>query len=922
MIASEKKLPEVKNPSSLSADEVISLLETSRDNGLSDREAKERLAGYGPNKLLEEKGPSAMRILMEQFSNVLIIILLIATLLSALLGELIDSLVIIVIVALVAALGFSQEFRTARLLTALKEMQSLKVDVVREAEVSEIDVEELVPGDIVIVEAGDKISADMRLVESYNLRVNESALTGESVPVSKMVNQLPSGALVADQVNMLFSGTSVTDGKGLAVTVSTGMKTELGLIAGQVSKPTKKIATNLERRMDEIGKKIGLIVLALVIGIVALSIWEQYFLTGAVTFESLVTITLFGVALAVAAIPEALPAIIVGSLAYGAHRMARDSALTRNLSAVETLGVTHVICSDKTGTLTKGEMTVKAVFAAGNSYSVSGAGYDPVGEVTSADARVHAEEILNELARAATLCNDATLVKDERERWTIRGDPTEGALVVLAEKMGLSQQNVRSNLPRIWEIPFSSETKRMTTVHRKNPGEIAYMKGAPESVLERCSSLLQEEGPVAMDSFLRERILGEAESMASRALRVLAVARREISNNDEHNADTLEREFEFIGLVGMIDPPRPEAIESIKTAKRIGMRTIMITGDHKVTALSIATEMGIFSEGDVALTGEELQSKSDQEYEQIADRATVYARVSPFDKLRIIEAWQKKNKIVAMTGDGVNDALALKRADIGIAMGITGTEVAKESSDMILLDDNFTTIMKAVAIGRWIQDNVKKYLSYLLAANFVEITVISVGVLLASLFLSSSSGEPLIPLLAVQVLYINLATDGLPALAVGIGPPDPDVMQRKVQEKKELTVFSPEVRKFIIWIVIGQTPLLLLVYLSAMGAGIDEARTRLFLTFVFSELIIALTARSLRFPINRVKPHKWLSLSIVFEVVLLVVLMEVPEVRNALSILSPTFADFGWAITASAITLIYIESLKRIFYHRGKKDMK
>ncbi len=921
MIASEKKMLEVQSPSSLSSAEVLSLLGTNREGGLSNQEAKKRYAQYGPNKLEEEKGPSSIRILLAQFSNILIVILLIATVLSALLGELIDALVIIVIVALVAALGFSQEFRTARLLTALKKMQSLTVDVIREGQVSEIGVEEIVPGDIVVVEAGDKISADMRLVESYNLRVNESALTGESVPVSKVVNTLPSGASVADQINMLFSGTSVTDGKAFAVAVSTGMNTELGLIARQASKPVKKTATNLERRMDEIGKKIGLIVLVIVVAVIALSIWEQYFLTGGVTYESLITITLFGVALAVAAIPEALPAIIVGSLAYGAHRMARDKALTRNLSAVETLGVTHVICSDKTGTLTKGEMTVKEVFAAGNRYSVSGTGYEPIGEITSSEARSHAEEILNELARSATLCNDAMLVKEEGERWIIKGDPTEGALVVLAEKMGLSQHSVRSSFPRIWEIPFSSETKRMTTVHSKNLGEVAYMKGALESVLEKCSTLLQRDGPVPIDSFLKERILGEGESMAGRALRVLAIARREIPKQEQHDANFIENDFEFIGLVGMIDPPRPEAIEAIKTAKRVGMRTIMITGDHKVTALAIASEMGIFREGDIALTGEELQRKNDQEYEQIADRVTVYARVSPFDKLRIVEAWQKKKKIVAMTGDGVNDALALKRADIGVAMGITGTEVAKESSDMILLDDNFATIMKAVAIGRWIQDNVKKYLSYLLAANFVEITVLTAGVLLASLFLSASPGEPLIPLLAVQVLYINLATDGPPALAVGIGPPDPDLMQRKVQEEGSPSVFSPDVRKFITWVVIGQTPLLLLVYLSAVGPGIDEARTRLFLTFVFSELVIAITTRSLRFPISKVRPHKWLVLSVVFEVILLLVLIEIPDVRNALSILNPTLADFAWAAAASAFTLIYIESLKHFSHRGGKKEI-
>ncbi|MHB2036594.1 MAG: cation-translocating P-type ATPase, partial [Nitrososphaerales archaeon] len=723
---------------------------------------------------------------------------------------------------------------------------------------------------------------------------------------------------VADQTNMLFSGTSVTDGKGVAVSVSTGMHTELGKIARQVTERTPKSYTSLERRMNEIGRKIGVIVLIIVCAIVTISLSEEYVLTGEVTLVTTLSIMLFGVALAVAAIPEALPAIMVGSLAIGAHAMAKENALARNLSAVETLGSTQVVCTDKTGTLTKGEMTATELYAAEKTYLAGGVGYEPVGQVSSVDGSINSPRILEDLARAIVLCNDAVLVKEkDGKHWAINGDPTEGALVVLAEKLGLSQRNVRSSFPRVWEIPFSSETKRMITVHTTGSGEeIAYMKGAPESVLEKCVSYFQGSRVIPLDSMGRDRIQGVAESMAGRALRVLAVARRETTSDKTHLPDSLEREFVFLGLIGMIDPPRPEAIEAIIAAKKIGMKPIMITGDHKSTALAIAGQMGIYQEGDLALTGKELQLTSDHDYEKIVEQVTVYARVTPFDKLRIVDAWQKKDKIVAMTGDGVNDAPALKKADIGIAMGITGTEVAKDAADMILLDDNFATIMKAVKLGRWIQDNVKKYLAYLLSANLVEITVLSIGALAVSLFIANATNEPLLPLLAVQVLYINLATDGLPALAVGIGPPDPDIMERMVPKKSEPTVFSTEVRRFILWILAAETPLLVLVYLTGLPLGIDEGRTRLFLAFVFVELVIALNCSSLRFTINKAKPHKWLVLSVVWEAFLIILLLQIPQARDALHLVTPTLGDVEWTAIPAAFTFAYIEVLKHYFVPR------
>lgn len=907
-----KEYATLQNSHAIDTQEIFSLLKTNRETGLSIIEAKQRLAKYGPNTIEKERAPSPIRILAAQFSNILIIILLAATIVSGLLGELVDALVILVIVALVAALGFTQEYRTERVISALKKMQNHRANVIRDGAVIEIQVEEIVPGDIVIVGAGDKVSADMRIIETFNLLVDEAALTGESVAVGKSTLRLDANTPVADRNNMLFSGTSITNGKGVAVAVSTGMRTELGKIAQEVTERTSKSSTSLERRMNEIGRKIGALVLGIVVIVVVVSLAEEYYLTGGVPVQEILAIMLFGVALAVAAIPEALPAILVGSLAIGAHRMAQENALTRNLSAVETLGSTQIVCTDKTGTLTKGEMTATEFYTFDNAYSATGIGYEPTGVVTAVGTQD--DSILASLARAMILCNDAVLFKNvDTDRWAIKGDTTEGALIVLAEKLGFSQQTVRSDLARVWEIPFSSEAKRMTTVHAFTAGkEIAYMKGAHESVLEKCAYLLRDTGVERLDAAKRERLHKAAESMATRSLRVLALAMRELAG-EPHSSEAIECNFVFLGLVGMIDPPRPEAIEAIRSAKKIGMKPIMITGDHKTTAVAIASQMGIYQDSDLALTGEQFQSIDDQEYEKIVEDVTVYARVTPFDKLRIVEAWQKKDRIVAMTGDGVNDAPALKKADIGIAMGITGTEVAKDASDMILLDDNFATIMKAVRLGRWIQDNVKKYLAYLLSANLAEIIVLSVGALVVSLFVANVANAPLVPLLAVQVLYINLATDGLPALAVGIGPPDPDVMERQVQRKGEPVVFSPDVRRFIYWILIAETPLLILIYLTGVPEGIGAARTRLFLVFVFVELVLAINCSSLRFPFYKVKPHVWLILSVVWEGILIAILIYLPQTRNALQLLTPTIDDIEWTIVAMVFTFIYIEVLKHFY---------
>ncbi len=889
-------------------------LETDSQRGLTREEALRRLAKYGANKLKVESRISWFRILLSQFKNALIAILIIAAVVSAFLGEAVDAIVILIIVVLVAILGFTQEYRTEKVLSGLKKMLSQTSSVFRDGELSKINSEELVPGDIVLVEAGDRIASDMRIIQSFNVQTDEAPLSGESVPVEKNAGVLPDDTPVADRVNMLFSGTVATNGKARAVVTATGMKTEFGKIAWVVAKQDFEISpTSLDKRMDEIGKQIGIIVLVIIALISSIALIEEYLLTGSISFNSLTVLLLFTVALAVAAVPEALPAIVVGSLAIGAHRMAKSNALVRNLSAVETLGATQIVCTDKTGTLTKGEMTVKSLYAIRKNFAISGAGYEPVGKITGErgeDLNQEDRMALDKIARAAILCNDASLVKNDSE-WSVQGDPTEGALIVLGEKAGLSFNAERESRPRIWEVPFSSETKRMITLHSVGALKIAYMKGSPESVIGQCEYMQHEHDTPALDSRAKVLLLQAADSMASRALRVLAIAEKTIVDDKSQDRISTENDFVFLGLVGMIDPPRPEAIEAIKVATRVGMKPIMITGDHKLTAVAIAKEMGIYGKGDIVLTGEELEKTSDEEFENIVENTTVYARVTPFQKLRIVEAWKKKNWTVAMTGDGVNDAPALKRADIGIAMGITGTQVAKDASDLVLLDDNFATIIKAVELGRWIRDNVKKYLAYLLSANLIEIAVMSIGILLVSLLVPTSTTEPLVPLLAVQILYINLATDGLPSLAVGAGPPDPDVMERPPSARGE-SVFSPEVRRFIAWTLVAGAPLLTIVYLSGLSQGIDDARTRLFLAFVFVELALALNCRSLRFTFDKARPHKWLILSVLWEAAVMLVLLASPVTREPLHLVVPSYQDIGWTAFAALVMFGYVELVKRL----------
>lgn len=885
--------------------DVLKELESDLHQGLPEEEAKRRLEIYGYNELKKEEKVSPLTIFFNQFKNILILILIIAILLSALVGETVDAAIIAVIVVFCALLGFVQEYRAERALEALKKMLTPMITVLRGGKEEEVASKEIVPGDILILEAGDKIPADARVIESHSLRCDEAPLTGESMPVSKNVKPLPPEIRVADRKNMVFTGTTVTFGRAKAVVTSTGMNTEFGKIAKEViSVGTEK--TPLEKRTEEIGKWLGMIALGICLLVAAVSILREVF-GGRVDLPFVMRVVMFAIALAVAAVPEALAAIVTGALAIGMRQMAKKNALIRKMPAVETLGCTTVICSDKTGTLTKGEMTVRKIFSGGRMIEVTGSGYAPDGELKESHSiRLANHPPLQTLLMGSLLCNDAVLEQKEG-KWIVKGDPTEGALIVAAVKAGLDQTELRLSHPRIEEIPFSSERKRMTTIHQMSDGKrLAFMKGAPEVVLEKSSYIFDEGGIRELTQEEKSEILKMNEAMAQHALRVLGVAFRECPNSIQLTEEDLEREMVFLGLAGMMDPPREEAIEATKVCKQVGIKPIMITGDHKLTAVAIAREIGFYQEGDRVLTGEELEKMPEEAFEKIVDQVTVYARVSPMDKLKIVKAWKARGEVVAMTGDGVNDAPALKHADIGVAMGITGTEVTKEASDMVLTDDNFATIVTAIERGRWIYDNIKKYLAYLLQCNITEVVVIG-GVVLIM-------GPEFLPLLPAAILYMNLATDGLPALALGVSPPDPDIMKRPPRDPKE-SVFGWDVKSFILRAVLIECPFFYILFFHKLD-NITHARTEIFFLFIIVELVVALNCRSLIYSIFKAPPHKWLVLALAWEIVLIGVLIQIPSVRDAFGIMKPSLSDLSIIVAFGLIVFVIIEMTKGILRKR------
>ncbi|RLE63087.1 MAG: calcium-translocating P-type ATPase, SERCA-type [Thermoprotei archaeon] len=883
----------------LAVNEVLEILK-SNPLGLSVEEAEKRLEIYGPNELKKEKKRGRIKIFIDQFKNILVIILILAAALSIAIGEVTDSIVILAIVVASAILGFVQEYRAEKALEALKKLTAPTATVVRNGEEIEIPAREIVPGDILVLNAGDKVPADARIIESHNLKVDEAPLTGESVTIAKVVEPLSEDTPLSDRKNMVYAGTVVTYGRGKAIVVATGMNTELGKIAASVQE-TEKEETPLERRMVEIGRILAIMCLSVAgfVAAVGFFIWHY----------ELLEMTMWAISLAVAAVPEALPAVVTGALAVGMYRMAKRKAIVRRLPAVETLGSTTIICSDKTGTMTKGEMTVRKIYVNDKLIDVTGSGYEPKGEfVLNGEILENMDEELRMLLLASALCNDAKLVR-QNNRWIIRGDPTEGALIVAAVKAGIAEDELKK-YPRVNEIPFSSERKRMTTIHSTPDLKVlAFMKGAPEVVLNLCDKARINGKIMTLDENMRKKILAINNELASNGLRNLAIAYKETSreNVDKLLGEEFERGFIFLGLVGMMDPPRPEVKEAINLCKDAGIKTVMITGDHKLTAIAIAKELGMFKEDDLALTGVELEKMSDEELERIVEKVVVYARVSPEHKMKIIRALKKKGHIVAMTGDGVNDAPALKSADIGIAMGITGTEVAKEAADMILADDNFATIVAAVEQGREIYENIKKYLVYLLRCNIAEIII--------PLF-ASLAALPL-PFTAIQYLWINLVTDGLPALALGIDPADPDIMKRPPRDPKEGIFTKKDALLFLVATPLIMTLMLLGSFyldLNVLRENLISARTQMFISMIMMELTMALSCRSLKYPIWRVGvfKNKYLILAIASSILMQLMVLYVPALHPAFDVTYPSLADWTIALTLSIILLLIVEILKML----------
>ena len=840
--------PQSKAWHSESAEEVLAQL-GSAATGLSATEAAKRLAANGPNELKESKRISPLQIFLGQFKSLVIWILIVAGVVSGVLGEMVDAIAILAIVVLNAAIGFYQEFKAEKSIAALKKMTAPQAKVRRDGQVTSIPASGIVAGDILALEAGDLVAADARLLDVTSLKCIESALTGESEAVTKQPATLEQADIpLGDRENMVFMGTGVAAGAGQAVVVATAMNTELGRIAGLIEATGADESTPLEKKLESFGR----VLVWSALGIVAL-LFGLGLLRGTPPFELFMT----SVSLAVAAVPEGLPAIVTVALALGVRRMARHRALVRKLAAVETLGSTTVICTDKTGTLTLGEMTVRAFYVAGQSYEVTGEGYGPEGEVHFEGKKAEAPHLvpLLELTTVILGCNNAQIVQEEAT-WKTVGDPTEGALLAAAAKAGGDRERIEQELPKHHEIPFDSDRKRSTVIRKLPDGKLrAFINGAPDVLIERCTNLYTSTGVRPMTDEDRQSIEAQNNAMAQQALRVLGSAWRDLENASpaDLTADAVEHDLVFVGLSGMHDPPRQEAKEAVAKCRAAGIRVVMITGDHPHTATAIAREIGIAADDDMAIAGVELETLSDDELRQRAPKIAVYARVTAEHKLRIIQAWKANGDVVAMTGDGVNDAPAIKGADIGIAMGKSGTEATKQAADIIITDDNFATIVAAVEEGRGIYDNIRKTLQYLLAGSAAELLLMTLCVII---------GLPA-PLLPIHLLWINLVTDGLPALCLATDPIDPDVMKRQPRPRSESIADRAFLRTmfFTGFLTAGVS---FAVYLYALKTQTAEiARTHAFAVLVFAELLRAFGARSETKPVWQIPFLSNLNLALV-----------------------------------------------------------
>ncbi|MBI5960057.1 MAG: cation-translocating P-type ATPase [Chloroflexi bacterium] len=912
----------------LSQEDTLERLEANQENGLSQQEAAQRQAKYGKNELPSEAETSIWELLRSQFTDVMVIVLIVAAIISVFIGDTEDAVVILAIVVLNAALGFFQEYQAEQSLAALSAMQTPHVRVRRDGQVHQMSAIDLVPGDIVLLEAGSRIPADGRLIEAANVQIEEAALTGESMAVEKsvaVIEETDHPPALAERHNMAYMGTAITFGRGTMIVTATGLHTELGAIAAMLQR-VEKGRTPLQERLERVG---------VVLAGAALAICVLVFVTGVLRGEDTEEMLLTAISLAVAAIPEGLPAVITIALALGARRMVKRNALIRKLPAVETLGSVSVICSDKTGTLTRNEMTATLVGLPGREdVIVQGAGYVPVGAFHSGEQTLVPvnDTVLLRVIKAGALCNDAFLEQDhDTERWEVVGDTTEGALLVLARKAGFVRTALENDLPRRSELPFSSERKAMTTIH-ENKGQlaselfegspfVAFTKGAPDQLVNWASEEVTPDGPAPLTEERREAWRKKIEEMASQGLRVIGVAYRPLQNiPDVMTPETVERNLKMIALIGIVDPPRKEAKDAVEKASQAGIRSVMITGDHKLTAAAIAKQLGIMREGDQAVTGVELDRMSEAELRDAVTKTSVYARVSPEHKLRVVEALQSQGMIVAMTGDGVNDAPALKQANIGVAMGITGTDVSKGASDMILTDDNFATIVAAVEEGRTIYDNIRKFIRYLLSTNSGEIMTMFVALLVGLR----------VPLLAIQILWINLVTDGLPAVALGFEPSESDVMKRQPRPPKE-SIFARGLGLHVVWVGAWLGACSLIGYVWALNRhggeifdpteeSLHVARTMTFCVLALSQLahVLAIHAGEAAFFTVPLREMRILLGIVVVTAALQVMVLYAPFAQGIMETTSLDAVELVFAILLAGSVFWAVEIEK--FFRRRRRS--
>lgn len=897
------ELKNIKSWWNQSFENVCLTLQTDLHKGLSREEAEKRMQEFGPNQLPEPKRVSLFTLLINQFSSFIVWTLIAAALIAGFLGEWIDATAIGVIVILNALLGFFQEFRAEKSLAALRKMATPFSKVIRDGELQILPSEKIVPGDLVLIEAGDRVPADGRIIQSIEFSTQEAALTGESMPIHKIAELLEKPNLaIGDRKNMGFLGTVAVSGKGYMIVTETELKTELGKIASLLQEG-KEEQTPLQIRLEELGHRLVWICL----GIVAL-VFVLGFFRGKPFIENL----LISVSLAVAAIPEGLPAIVTIALSIGVRKMARRNALVRRLPSVETLGCTTVICTDKTGTLTQNEMMVRAIWVNGSFVDVIGVGYNPDGDFKVKDVKINLQDYpeLIMALKIGTLCNSAELHQNAKKAWSIAGDPTEGALLTVAGKAKLFKQDLEQKNPIFGEIPFDSERKRMSMARKTEEGPMLFIKGATDIILAHTESILLNGKVEPLTDERKKSILDANAHLASQALRVLAVGYRPLPQDSKINS-SIEDKLILVGLIAMMDPPRPEVKKSIETCRKAGITTVMITGDHKETAVAVAKELNLMKEGALAVTGAELEQMDDQSLTDKVRNIAIYARTSAAHKLRIVRAWKSQGEIVAMTGDGVNDAPAIKEADIGVAMGITGTDVTKEASDIVILDDNFSSIVNAVEEGRGIYDNIIKFVNYLMSSNIAELLVIFIGMLVG---FRDPLGNPFVSLSAVQLLWLNLVTDGFPAIALGLDPVDPTAMNRPPRKSSEsILPLRFAVQLFLTGFVIAIGTLVACHF--GLRQSAELAQTMAFTTLVVLELVRVQIVRS-QYHIS-IFSNPYIILALASSFLLQLFVIYTPFLQTVFGTVPLTFAEWGVILTV-AIVVWFISSLINYLFKQQK----